>query len=108
MKFVTGCVLAAFLFLNVAGSSQPFTATAYCLHGRTASGHMVSKGIVAADPRVLPLGTRIKLEAGGYSGTYTVRDTGGKIKGRRLDIWVSSKSEAMKFGKRKVMVTVLK
>jgi 3D (Asp-Asp-Asp) domain-containing protein len=69
---------------------------------------MVSKGIVAADPRVLPLGTKIKLEAAGYSGTYIVRDTGGRIKGRRLDIWVPTLREARKFGKRKVTVTVLK
>lgn len=83
---------------------RAFSATAYCLKGRTASGSGVRKGIVAADPRVLPLGTRINLNAGGYSGSYVVADTGGAIKGRKLDIWVSNCSEARRFGRRTVYV----
>lgn len=81
-----------------------FSATAYCLKGRTASGAGVRRGIVAADPRVLPLGTRINLNAGAYSGSYLVADTGGAIKGRKLDIWVANCSEARRFGRRKVTV----
>jgi len=84
-----------------------FKATAYCLQGRTASGGGVRRGIVAADPRVLPLGTRIQMTAGAYSGTYTVADTGGVVKGRILDVWVPSCSEAMRFGRKTVMVSVL-
>ncbi len=93
----------------VAGGSKlaligSFSATAYCLKGRTASGSGVRRGIVAADPRVLPLGTRINLNAGSYSGSYVVADTGGAIKGRKLDIWVASCSEARRFGRRTVKV----
>lgn len=88
--------------------AKRFKATAYCLRGRTASGRMVRRGIVAADPRVLPLGSRIKLTAGRYSGTYLVADTGGKIKGNILDIWVPSCREARRWGRRSVKVTVLK
>lgn len=84
-----------------------FRATAYCLKGRTASGGSVKRGVVAADPRVLPLGTRIDVDAGPYSGTYTVADTGGGVKGRKLDIWVPSCAEANRFGSRKVRVSVL-
>jgi 3D (Asp-Asp-Asp) domain-containing protein len=84
-----------------------YVATAYSLRGRTASGRMVSKGLIAADPRVLPLGSRVKLEAGGYSGEYLVADTGGMIKGKRIDIWIPSSREAMRFGRRKVKLTVL-
>jgi 3D (Asp-Asp-Asp) domain-containing protein len=84
-----------------------FRATAYCLKGRTASGGSVRRGIVAADPRVLPLGSRIQLNAGGYSGTYTVADTGGAVKGRKLDIWVPSCTEAIRFGNRSVKVSRL-
>lgn len=87
--------------------TRAFKATAYCLRGRTASGSNVRRGIVAADRRVLPLGTRIQIEAGSYSGTYTVADTGGAVKGRILDIWVPSCSEAMRFGRRTVMVSVV-
>lgn len=86
-------------------SGRSFTATAYCLKGRTASGAGVRRGIVAADPRVLRLGTRINLSAGAYSGNYLVADTGGAVKGRKLDIWVANCSEARRFGRRTVMVS---
>ena len=89
------------------GPATHYVATAYSLRGRTASGRMVSKGLIAADPRVLPLGSRVKLEAGGYSGEYLVADTGGMIKGKRIDIWIPSSREAMRFGRRKVKLTVL-
>ncbi len=92
---------------NVVSGSRAFKATAYCLQGRTASGGGVRRGIVAADPRVLPLGTRIQVSAGSYSGTYTVTDTGGAIKGRILDVWVPSCSEAIRFGRKTVMVSTL-
>jgi 3D (Asp-Asp-Asp) domain-containing protein len=88
-------------------NARGFKATAYCLRGRTASGGGVRRGIVAADPRVLPLGTRIYISGGGYSGTYTVTDTGGAIKGNILDIWVPSCSEAVRFGRRSISVSVL-
>jgi 3D (Asp-Asp-Asp) domain-containing protein len=84
-----------------------YVATAYSLRGRTASGRPVSKGIIAADPRVLPLGSRVKIEAGSYSGEYLVADTGGKVRGKRIDIWTSSAREAMRFGRRTVKLTVL-
>ena len=84
-----------------------YVATAYSLRGRTASGLMVSKGLIAADPRVLPLGSRVKLEVPGYHGEYLVADTGGMIKGRRIDIWIPSTKEAMRFGRRTVKLTVL-
>jgi 3D (Asp-Asp-Asp) domain-containing protein len=84
-----------------------FNATAYCLRGRTANGGSVRRGIVAADPRVLPLGTRIFLNAGAYSGNYIVADTGGAVRGRKLDIWVPNCSEAIRFGRRSVSVNVL-
>lgn len=87
--------------------STSYRATAYCLKGRMANGSGVRRGVVAADPRVLPLGTRIQLNAGSYSGTYVVADTGGAVKGRILDIWVPSCSEAMRFGRRSVSVSVL-
>jgi 3D (Asp-Asp-Asp) domain-containing protein len=84
-----------------------YVATAYSLRGRTASGLPVSKGIIAADPRVLPLGSRVKIEAGPYSGEYLVADTGGMVRGKRIDIWTPSSREAMRFGRRTVKLTVL-
>ena len=93
-----------------AGPSEPpvtFTATAYSLRGRTASGRYVSRGIIAADRRVLPIGTRVRLQAGSYSGEYVVADTGGAVRGRKIDIWMPSTSEALRFGRRSVKLTVL-
>jgi len=84
-----------------------YVATAYSLKGRTASGRMVSRGLIAADPSVLPLGSRVRVEHPGYSGEYLVADTGGMIRGRRIDIWTPSSREAMRFGKRTVKLTVL-
>ncbi len=81
-----------------------FSATAYCLKGKTALGHGVRRGIIAADPRVLKLGSTITIDAGPWSGTYLVSDTGGGIKGKELDIWVPNCSEARKFGRRSVQV----
>jgi len=90
-----------------AGASRgSFNATAYCLGGKTAMGHGVRRGIIAADPRVLRLGSKVTISAGQWSGTYLVSDTGGGIKGKRLDIWVPSCSEARKFGRRSIQVSV--
>jgi 3D (Asp-Asp-Asp) domain-containing protein len=84
-----------------------YVATAYTLRGRTASGQPVSRGLIAADPRVLPLGSRVRLEAGSFSGEYLVADTGGAVRGRRIDIWTPSVREAMRFGRRTIKLTVL-
>jgi 3D (Asp-Asp-Asp) domain-containing protein len=85
----------------------PYVATAYSLRGRTASGRPVAKGLVAADPRHLPLGSRVRLEAGAYSGEYLVADTGTLVRGKRIDIWTPTPREAMRFGRRTVKLTVL-
>jgi 3D (Asp-Asp-Asp) domain-containing protein len=85
----------------------PYVATAYSLRGRTASGRPVAKGLIAADPRHLPLGSRVRLEAGAYSGEYLVADTGSMVRGKRIDIWTPTSREAMRFGRRTVKLTVL-
>ena len=66
------------------------------------------RGTIAADPRILPYGTRVYIEgAGSYSGEYLVTDSGGAVKGRKIDVWVPSYSEACRFGRRNVKLTVL-
>jgi 3D (Asp-Asp-Asp) domain-containing protein len=86
---------------------QAYIATAYSLPGKTASGMRVAKGVIAADPRVLPLGTRVRLEAGPYSGEYIVADTGSAVRGRKIDVWVPSNREACRFGRRNIKLSVL-
>ena len=115
---LSGAVSESKAVKTIPAAGKPFTvqpvsegvhyvATAYSLRGKTASGRYVSQGIIAADPRVLPLGSRVRLEAGAWSGEYLVADTGGAIRGRKIDIWTPTTREAMRFGRRKVKLTVL-
>ena len=98
--------LLLILALAQAGSATDvYTATAYCLKGRTASGEKVRQGIIAADPRVLPLGTLVHIAG---LGEYVVKDTGRLIKGRIIDIWMPTCKAARTWGRRKVELTVRK
>ena len=83
---------------------KSYVATAYCLKGKMANGQRVSQGSVAVDPRIIPLGSTIDILG---LGTYTARDTGGLIKNTRLDLWMPSCSQAIKFGRRTVKVRVI-
>jgi len=89
------------------GAPRNFQATAYSLRGRTASGVRTRPGVIAADPRVLPIGTIVQVKAGDYSGIYTVHDTGRRVKGKIVDIWIPTYRDARKFGRRAVKVQVL-
>lgn len=85
-----------------------FTATAYAISGTTKSGGRTRRGVVAADPDVIPLGSRIRVHnAGKYSGVYQVEDTGRRIQGRIIDIFMPGSREAREFGRRKVDVEVI-
>ena len=97
----------AFTPTPAVAQGDTYSATAYSLRGRTASGQYVSRGLIAADPRFLPLGTRVRLDAGAWSGEYLVADTGGAIKGRKIDIWTPTSREALRFGRRPVKLTIL-
>ena len=91
----------------LAAQPSTYVATAYSLTGRTASGKRVGRGLIAADVSVLPLGTRVRVAAGQYSGEYLVADTGGAVRGKRIDIWTPNPRDAMRFGRRLVKLTVL-
>jgi 3D (Asp-Asp-Asp) domain-containing protein len=87
---------------------RSFDATAYSITGTTETGMQTRRGIVAADPKILPLGSRIRVQdAGPYSGTYTVSDTGPAINGHEIDIFIPDGQEAKRFGRRKVQVEIL-
>ena len=94
--------------LNEMGEPQSFHATAYALKGRTRMGTQTRRGVIAADPRVLPLGSVVQLRAGKYSGVYTVHDTGKRIKGNIIDVWVPDTREARQFGRRQIKLHVLR
>ena len=79
--------------------------TAYTHTGNnTATGVKPQVGIVAVDPAVIPLGTRLFVE--GY-GHCRAMDVGGKIKGSRIDVFLETSNEAKRWGVRKVKVYVL-
>ncbi|HXH07756.1 MAG TPA: 3D domain-containing protein [Vicinamibacterales bacterium] len=92
------------------GARLRFTATAYCKGQTTASGVGVRSGIAAADPALLPVGSVIRVEQLGqrYDGVYTVMDTGPRVKGRQIDLYMWSCYEALDFGRRPVVLTVLR
>jgi len=90
------------------GEPMTFHATAYALKGRTRSGTYVRRGVVAADPRVLPLGSVVQIKSGKYTGVYKVEDTGKVIRGNIVDVWVPDNKEARQFGRRKIQLHVLK
>jgi 3D (Asp-Asp-Asp) domain-containing protein len=80
-------------------------AVAYHLPGRTASGLPVGRGVVAVDPKVIPLGTRLFVP--GY-GKGVAADTGPAIRGRLVDVWVSNRAQARRWGRRTVVITVFR
>lgn len=93
------------------GEHAPFTATAYCDSGTTKAGVRTRRGVVAADPAVLQVGSVVRVESPDrphYEGIYTVMDTGGLVRGRRIDLFMENCDEAREFGLRRVQVRVLR
>jgi 3D (Asp-Asp-Asp) domain-containing protein len=92
------------------GGRVEFVATAYCKGHTTASGLPVRSGIAAADPRLLPLGSVIRIDGvpEEHQGIYTVLDTGPMVQGRHVDLYMWSCYEALEFGRRPVSLTVLR
>jgi 3D (Asp-Asp-Asp) domain-containing protein len=85
-----------------------FLATAYCHGGKTSSGADAKAGVIAADRHVLKAGSRVRIVDGRSSGVYTVLDTGHRIRGRKVDIFIPSCHRAKRFGRRRVAITVLR
>ena len=94
MRFSRSYYMQATAYLPTDGDGKCITAT----------GIRARHGVVAVDPRVIPLGSRVYVP--GY-GVALAADTGGAIKGKRIDLCMESRREAMKFGRRSVKVYVL-
>ena len=84
--------------------------TAYCngCSGVTSTGINLRANpnvkVIAVDPRVIPLGTKVWVEGYGYA---VAGDTGGAIKGHRIDVFVPSKEQAYRFGSKRVKIKIL-
>ncbi|MCX7781241.1 MAG: 3D domain-containing protein [Negativicutes bacterium] len=89
--------------------SLVMTATAYTAQddgtsGYTYRGNLLRRGLVAVDPSVIPLGTRLYIEGYGYA---IADDIGGAIKGNKIDLAFENRADAFRFGVQKVTVYVL-
>lgn len=96
---------------NVSGRTITMRSTAYTSdpaenggYSTTAMGTAIRYGVAAVDPNVIPLGTRLYIEGYGYA---RAEDTGGAIKGNRIDLVFGSKSQSNNWGRRTVRVTIL-
>ncbi|MGI1690872.1 ubiquitin-like domain-containing protein [Thermoanaerobacter uzonensis] len=74
-------------------------------YGITATGTKATRGVIAVDPRVIPLGTRLYVEGYGFG---IAADTGGAIKGDKIDVFFPTLEETIKWGRRYVKVYILK
>jgi 3D (Asp-Asp-Asp) domain-containing protein len=92
------------------GARLRFTATAYCKGTTTASGVNVRTGIAAADSDLLPVGSVIQVDQLGerYNGIYTIMDTGPRVQGRHIDIYMWNCNEALDLGRRAIQLVVLR
>ena len=79
------------------------TVTGYSIRGRTATGIPTAPGVVAVDPSVIPLGTRLTIP--GY-GDGIAADTGGAVQGNTIDVWFPTHAQALAWGRRTVTITL--
>jgi len=94
----------------IAANAMDMIATAYTAScagcsGYTATGYRAGRGIVAVDPRVIPLGTKLFIPGYGFA---IAGDTGGAIIGNRIDLGFNSYSDAIQFGRRPIKVYTLR
>ncbi|MEW4263982.1 LysM peptidoglycan-binding domain-containing protein [Priestia megaterium] len=98
---------------QASGKSMTVEATAYTANcagcsGTTATGVDLkanpNQKVIAVDPSVIPLGSKVYVE--GY-GEAVAADTGGAIKGNRIDVFVPSEGDAQQFGRKSVKITVM-
>ena len=88
---------------GLGGRTLTVTATGYAIRGRTATGAPTGWGIVAVDPSVIPLGTRMTIP--GY-GSGVAADTGSAVQGATIDLWFPSLAQARAWGRRTVTITL--
>ena len=98
---------------------QTFNVSAYSINapdmswssGKTATGTQVQEGrTLAVDPSVIPLGSRVELICPSYpsvNGIYTAEDTGGAIKGYKLDLYIHNAGKAVDFGRRQCSARII-
>jgi len=88
-----------------------FTVTAYSTHPSenggyqiTSTGKKLGRGIVAVDPKIIPMGSKIHIPGYGWG---VAADVGGAIKGRHIDVCLTSRGSVGRWGRKKLTITVL-
>ncbi|MGB3367188.1 MAG: 3D domain-containing protein, partial [Acidaminobacteraceae bacterium] len=79
-------------------------------YGITYSGTKARPGVIAVDPKVIPLGSKVYVESTDETSDYgfaIAEDTGGAIKGNRVDIFIGDRSRALRYGRRNVRIYVI-
>jgi 3D (Asp-Asp-Asp) domain-containing protein/peptidoglycan hydrolase CwlO-like protein len=85
------------------GTRMTVSSTGYCLRGRTSTGIPTGWGVVAVDPAVIPLGTRMTIP--GY-GEGVAADTGSAVRGAMIDVWFPTCAQALGWGRQLVTITI--
>jgi 3D (Asp-Asp-Asp) domain-containing protein len=85
------------------GQTITVVATGYSLRGHTATGLRVGWGVVAVDPSLIPLGTRMTVP--GY-GEAVAADIGSSVRGASIDLWFPTRAQALAWGRRVVTITL--
>jgi 3D (Asp-Asp-Asp) domain-containing protein len=99
----TTATLASAAGPAAAGTTMTVSATGYSLPGRTATGLPVGWGVVAVDPSVIPLGTRLTIP--GY-GEAVAADIGSAVQGSMIDVWFPTVAQAQAWGRRTITITL--
>jgi 3D (Asp-Asp-Asp) domain-containing protein/peptidoglycan hydrolase CwlO-like protein len=94
---------AAPIPISPGGRSLTVLATGYSIHGHTATGAPTGWGVVAVDPSMIPLGTRLTIP--GY-GSGVAADTGSAIQGATIDLWFPTVAQARAWGRRTVTISL--
>lgn len=92
--------------LTSTGKSYKSNASAYSGHSTTATGQKPRFGTIAVDPKVIPYGTKVYIPY--FDKVFVANDCGGAIKGTKIDIYMNSRKECYKFGRRNIEIIVLK
>ena len=82
------------------------TATAYTGGGTTSTGTKARWGVIAVDPSVIPYGTRVYIPQ--FKQTFVAQDTGSAIRGNKIDIYMDSKEQAIKWGVKNITLYIIK
>jgi 3D (Asp-Asp-Asp) domain-containing protein len=85
-------------------TATAYTSDDYGCGDRTSRGHALRRGLVAVDPRIIPMGSRLYIQGYGYA---IADDVGSAIRGNRIDLAFETLGSAMKFGRRQVTVYII-